>query len=607
MASRAGPSSSQSPAPASPSVTAKSTSDPVLRNALRYTISAREYALLHKYVISRSRMLKRRAPTVDTVQKMMDGAPQSRTRAQSSSRPDKGKGKGKEAERADNSAAAARGPPARGADDYNARAIRHSIRVFVATGALMKLWDIVSARLMGAKKDPASANKKKQPLHKSPALRLSLSLSTILLMYRLLFRFLTRLRAHLLDPTAAPFRKRNPKTASTLTSPYAPAVGASLAGLALGVYPSQQLRVSIAVYTLFRALEFGWNCAEDNGMVWGWEKGLNGKPDRKRARPWWWGSWMLQPFAFGQLLHASVFDRELVPKTYTDFIFKHSTSYLSTKPLDFPSSLRWPGTYEIVESLGEMARLNWPAFISPTLFPNKDDTLPASLAAIAPLTSGAHPLISSLSCATIHPADPSCTRNFLTFWLQSFPPITRVLLLAYSAMLLPRFKALYHFPVSTLHRLLSSALRMSAFITGSLATAWSSICFFQTWFPRAFLPTQRFFLGGFLAGFWALVEHRSGNRGVFLYSARVSVDSLWKVGVKRRWWRAMKGGDVWVFVLALMLTGVVYERDARAVKEGSWRKGISWVRGEGWKDWGVDPEDVDNGGDDDDDARVKDE
>lgn len=52
----------------------------------------------------------------------------------------------------------------------------------------------------------------------------------------------------------------------------------------------------------------------------------------------------------------------------------------------------------------------------------------------------------------------------------------------------------------------------------------------------------------------------------------------------------MKGGDVWVFVLALMLTGMVYERDARAVKEGTWRKGISWVRGEGWKDWSVEEE-----------------
>ena len=319
MASRPG-------APGGPSITARSTTDPILRNALRYTISAREYATLHKYVISRSRTLKRHAPSVDTVQRIMDGTPPKSKR-------EKRKGEGKGCEEEDKGVVTGADG---GADDYNARAIRHSIRVFVATGALIKLWEVVAARVMRGKKEyvtksirrfaskgtranyvsPSSVKppKKKQPLHKSPTLRLSLSLSTILLMYRLLFRFFTRLRAHLLDPAAAPFRTRNPKTASTLTSPYAPAVGASLAGLALGVYPSRKLRVTIALYTVFRALEFGWNCAEDNGMVWGWEKGLNGKPDRKRARPAWWGSWMLQPLAMGQLFHAVVFDRDCVPE-----------------------------------------------------------------------------------------------------------------------------------------------------------------------------------------------------------------------------------------------------------------------------------------------------
>ncbi len=72
-----------------------------------------------------------------------------------------------------------------------------------------------------------------------------------------------------LIPSAAPFRHRNPRTADTPTSPHAPAaVGASLAGLALGIYPAQQLRYSVAIYALFRALEFGWTRAEDNGMIW---------------------------------------------------------------------------------------------------------------------------------------------------------------------------------------------------------------------------------------------------------------------------------------------------------------------------------------------------
>ncbi|KAK5995246.1 hypothetical protein PT974_03645 [Cladobotryum mycophilum] len=516
--------------------------DPVLRNALRYTISAREYASLHKYILSRSRVLRRAAPSPSTIEKALQ-------------------------------------PTRKGGDDYNAKAVRHALRVFAATWLGMKGWDVAMKKL----RNQDSGNGQKQPFYKSPNLRLSLSLSSILFLYRILFRFLTRLRAHLLDPQAEPFRRRNPRTAATLTSPYAPAIGASLAGLALGVYPAQQMRVSIAIYAMFRALEFGWNVCEMDGLVWGFKNG------RKRERPWWFGSWMLQPFAFGQLLHAAVFDQECIPSNFTDWIFKSSSAYLHPRPADYPLNLKWPNRHQIVNNLAEMAKLNWPAFISPTLFPNKE-VLPPTLASVSPLTSTAHPLINSLSCATLHPSDPSCLRTYLTFWLNSFPPMARLFLIFLSATsVLPNFRRLYNFPVSTIRNLITSALRMTTFGTGAISTAWASICFFQSYLPRHVLATQRFFLGGFFAGLWAWVERRHG-RSVFLYSARVSVDSLWKVGVKRRWWKAMKGGDVWVFVLALMVTGVVYERDARAIREGQWRKGMSWVRGEGWRDWAVEDE-----------------
>lgn len=55
----------------------------------------------------------------------------------------------------------------------------------------------------------------------------------------------------------------------------------------------------------------------------------------------------------------------------------------------------------------------------------------------------------------------------------------------------------------------------------------------------------------------------------------------------------MGGGDVWVFVLALMVTGVVYERDARAIRESQWRRGVSWIRGEGFRDWSIEEDDED--------------
>ena len=152
MASTSGGASSSKPPtppaapPRKPSVSAKATADPVLRNALRYTISAREYALLHKYVLSRSRVVKKRAPSVDTVQRIMHG--DGPAAGAGASRADKASGKGKEPESA---------PPGVGAvvgaDDFNARAVRHSLRVFLTTATLMKLGGLISARFSGQKKE----------------------------------------------------------------------------------------------------------------------------------------------------------------------------------------------------------------------------------------------------------------------------------------------------------------------------------------------------------------------------------------------------------------------------------------------------------------------
>jgi hypothetical protein len=91
-------------------ISAKSTADPILRNALRYTISAKEYETLHKYIISRSKVLKRNAPSPAKVEKLVE-------------RP--------------------------GRDDYNAAAIRDSLRVFLATAAGLKAWAVIKEQFLG--------------------------------------------------------------------------------------------------------------------------------------------------------------------------------------------------------------------------------------------------------------------------------------------------------------------------------------------------------------------------------------------------------------------------------------------------------------------------
>jgi hypothetical protein len=86
-----------------------------------------------------------------------------------------------------------------------------------------------------------------------------------------------------------------------------------------------------------------------------------------------------------------------------------------------------------------------------------------------------------------------------------------------------------------------------------------------------------------LGGLWSFVVRRHA-RGEFLYSMRMSVDSLWKVGKKRGWWKGVRGGDVWIFVVSLMIVNCVYERDMNSLRSGVMRRGISSLRGEGLRD-----------------------
>ena len=88
--------------------------DPVLRNALRYTISAKEYKTLHEYLITRSPIIvRRRAPQPSKYNAIVKSK-----------------------------------------DEYNAAAFRASLRVFVAMQAGLKLWDIISSQIIQRGKRP---------------------------------------------------------------------------------------------------------------------------------------------------------------------------------------------------------------------------------------------------------------------------------------------------------------------------------------------------------------------------------------------------------------------------------------------------------------------
>lgn len=436
-------------------------------------------------------------------------------------------------------------------------------------------------------------------LQKSTNLRLSLSVSTILLLHRILYRFFLRLRASLRSKDALPFRRRNPRIARSLTSRIAPAVGASLAGFALAIYPADQLRLSVAIYSATRALEFLYNALEGDGWL--------------KDRPWWWGSWMLTPFATGQLLHAFVFDRDCVSRVRKrcsnrdgpawlinvtglyQFHHESQSKLRADTTAELPSSPRvakhrchcgrTAGDVKAEVAVGSSSSSSYCShadtldsrFISPILFPDKAQTLPPTLTQLSPITSSAHPIHPALSCATLHPSDPSCFRTFANYILSAFPSIAKFLTLFYGVFSIPRYRKWLADPTSEIGKLARKVLKTATFLTGAIGTSWGSICLFQYLLPGTFLPKARWFWGGFMGGLWAFVD-RDGGRARVMYSVRTSIDSLWKVGKKRGWWKAVKGGDVAVFVVGLALMNVLYDRRREAVASGM-GKGLGYLRG----------------------------
>jgi hypothetical protein len=185
-----------------------------------------------------------------------------------------------------------------------------------------------------------------------------------------------------------------------------------------------------------------------------------------------------------------------------------------------------------------------------------------------------------LSCALIHPSDPSCFSAYLSQNAASFPQLARFFALYYGAISLFGYRKLLASPLEFLNTLSASILRSTAAISGAIGASWGSICLFATIFPRTFLPKFRFFLGGFLGGCFQFLDRTSAGRANTLYATRVSANSLWKVGVKHGWWRGVKGGDVWVFVAGLVVLNLVYEARAEAIDSRAVRGLMRVLRGE---------------------------
>lgn len=220
--------------------------------------------------------------------------------------------------------------------------------------------------------------------------------------------------------------------------------------------------------------------------------------------------------------------------------------------------------------------------MSPILHPNDPNTLPAAVKAISPITGPAHPSISNLSCALLHPSLPNCSTAFVHQILLSVPRLARLIsaVILFNAII--GFKAVRAQPLTALTGMSKKVVLMTGILSTGIATIWGSTCALNNTLPKSTLPTKRFFLSGAMSSLPFLLL--SGNRPMATSALRAAIESAWKTGVKRKLWKGRRRYEVTAFVLAWALMGSILEVTPEAVQGGGVRKGLSWMRGDGFVD-----------------------
>ncbi|KAJ8101117.1 hypothetical protein POJ06DRAFT_267283 [Lipomyces tetrasporus] len=394
--------------------------------------------------------------------------------------------------------------------------------------------------------------------------RASVSVTMILVTYRLLYRFTMSLHTGIASSEARKFRRRHRRIARALRSPYfVPFTSGILSGSFVYFHPAGRLRSYAAFYCATLAVEYMFNYVTTKKQF---------AFLRQQA-----GVWILFPFSMAQLLHTFTYDLDCCNNTFKRFMMKFAPNYIPLRPANYPTELSWPAPLEIIDSMKNITLERYPPFNSPILYPDSY-TLPSNFRLIDPIVSQAHPGIEHLSCALMHPYDESCLRSFAKSSVAQFGQFTKYVGGIYALTSLVSYKKFKLNAKEELTTVLKSFLRTNLFLTMTTATAWAGLCASQYIMPNKLMPQYRVKVIGFLAGLWAFIDQNNG-KAKYIPVARMAFESYWKTLVKHKKIRTIPHGDAIVFAVSLALIMTVYDKAPQAIESDGIKKIIAALSG----------------------------
>jgi len=140
----------------------------------------------------------------------------------------------------------------------------------------------------------------------------------------------------------------------------------------------------------------------------------------------------------------------------------------------------WPSKREIADTVAHLSsptktQAAYPSFLSPLLASLTPSPHPTSdFPIINPILdyAPAHPAHANLLCAVLHPTEPSCWKNFFTFWKKEWVGSARFVAIFAALAQLLSIKKVLKDPETALFKYGMAVLQGATVISGSIGTAW---------------------------------------------------------------------------------------------------------------------------------------
>ncbi|EPQ32155.1 uncharacterized protein PFL1_00352 [Pseudozyma flocculosa PF-1] len=428
-----------------------------------------------------------------------------------------------------------------------------------------------------------SASEALRSLVSGPTFRSASSLALYSLLYRTLIKHITRLRILLLDKVPSPdsqdlsthrsrlYARLTRTLRSAFLVPFLAALAASPASI---LFPNPSLRQTFSIWALVSGIESVYREARrHNSRLVSWV------PDFV-------GGGFFYALGNGQLLWSFLFEPECFPSAYGKVILARSTAYIPPRPSGLPASIPWPAPREVADTIALLSTPSstspaYPAFSAPLLSALTPlDHATTSYSLINPILdySPAHPAHTSLLCAVLHPTEPSCWKNFFSFWVREWGASARFVAAFAAIGQAFAWKKMLKDPETALFKYAKAVVQGATVISGSIGTAWALTCFFQKYLPRTFLPRSRYFLNGVLSSVFILAVPRARRAQLGSYVTRQSLASTWGILKKQGKVKSIRNGDVFLLALGLGMLASLHENRPTALP-GSTRRGLSLILG----------------------------